>query len=89
MKDSEKLKCPHCGCELLKWSTPEACSWGTEFQYVCFNDECPYYVRGWEWMMEKYNTRASYRHRYNPATGETGPIPVWSPTALKNDVILA
>ena len=43
--------------------------------------------RGWKWMEEKYEQRASYRHSYNPETGQTGPIPVWSPNALKSGIL--
>ena len=61
--------------------------WGYETQYVCFNDECPYYKAGWEWMKSHFNQKVSYRHRYDPQSGETGPLPVWSPTALRDGII--
>ena len=38
-------------------------------------------------MMEKYQRRASYRHRFNPVNGESGPLPVWSKNALKDMII--
>jgi len=38
-------------------------------------------------MKEHYDVVASYRHRFDPETGEQGPLPVWSPTALKSDVL--
>jgi len=79
--------CPHCGSLLKKWATPAESSWGEGFQCVCFNDECSYYVRGWEWMKEKYNVNVSYRYRCDPKTGETGPLPVWSEDALKAQVV--
>ncbi len=87
LENPELRKCPHCGSEMLRWYTPPDSTWGTAYQYVCFNDECGYYVRGWEWMQSQYNKKASYRHRYNPFNGDSGPVPVWSPDALRSRII--
>lgn len=84
---TDNYKCPHCGVKMKKWLPPPTSSWGDHFQYVCFNDECSYFKRGWTWMQEKFQANASYRHRYNPLNGETGPLPVWSYDALKNAII--
>jgi hypothetical protein len=82
--ENNKLNCPHCGQLMTKWKAPDDSTWTGVLQYVCFNDDCPYYIKGWEWMKEQYNHHVSYRHRYNPETGETGPLPVWSENAMKN-----
>jgi ssDNA-binding Zn-finger/Zn-ribbon topoisomerase 1 len=87
MEQHDKTICPHCGVKMKKWRTPFGSTWSAEYHYVCFNDDCPYFVRGWKWMMEKYNVVSSYRHRYDPETGESGPVPVWSKSALKDDII--
>jgi len=83
LENPEKRNCPHCSERMLKWYTPNDLSWGTPYQLVCFNDECTYYVRGWEWMETKYQKKASYRHRYNPFDGDSGPVPVWDSNALR------
>ncbi|MEJ2493421.1 MAG: ogr/Delta-like zinc finger family protein, partial [Ignavibacteriaceae bacterium] len=76
MDQKEVKTCPHCNKPMKKWRCPPASSWNVEFQYVCFNDECPYYINGWEWMKEKYNHNVSYRYRINPFNNESGPLPV-------------
>ena len=38
-------------------------------------------------MEEKYMAKASYRHCIEPVKGKSRPLPVWSHTALKNDII--
>jgi hypothetical protein len=85
--NEEKDKCPYCGQKLTKWVASMENSWGPDYQLVCFNDECPYFVKGWEWMREKFQQNVSYRYRYNPHTGESGPLPVWSKTALRGGIV--
>jgi hypothetical protein len=72
---------------MVRWANPQLSNWSGEYQFVCFNDECPYFVRGWRWMQEQFNVTASYRHRVDPATGETGPLPVWSRKALRESIL--
>jgi len=40
-------------------------------------------------MESHYAVKASYRYRYDPFTGETSPIAVWSRDALKDRIIEA
>jgi hypothetical protein len=83
----EQATCPHCGSSLKKWRVPEDASWEEDFFLVCFNDECPYYQRGWEWMKEQYSQEASYRYTLNPATGASSMIPVWSDDATRQQIV--
>lgn len=39
-------------------------------------------------MQKKFQLELSYRHRYNPETGETGPLPVYSETCLKSGIVV-
>lgn len=79
--------CPHCGSCLVKWLVPDGSSWDEEFFFVCFNDECSYYREGWEWMMEQYGQRASYRFALNPINGAVLMIPVWSDSATREMIV--
>jgi len=78
--------CPHCNATLEKWATPDGTAWGP-FLHVCFNDLCPYYVRGWSVMEAQFGRHVSYRHFLDPITGATGPLPVWSAMALRADIV--
>ena len=87
MGHEEAKSCPHCNQPLKKWRCPEGSSWDAEFLLVCFNDECTYYQRGWDWMKSKYNQSISYRFSLNVVNGSSAPLPVWSNDALKNSII--
>ena len=87
MAKEEVPQCQHCGVKMSKWKIPDDSTWNEEFHWVCFNDECSYYIKGWDWMESQYQQHASYRFRLNPADGSTGPLPVWSPSAHKEYVL--
>lgn len=87
MLEDTHPRCPHCGLRMVRWANPEGSTWGGEYQHVCFDDQCPYFVRGWAWMMSRYNIAASYRFRLDPMTGDQGPLPVWSASDFRAGVI--
>ena len=79
--------CSHCGSRLRKWLVPPEATWSEEFFFVCFNDECSYYKKGWAWMKQEYNQEASYRYMINPTTGNASQIPVWSDFATREMIV--
>ncbi len=87
MSSQDKTICPHCGQKMAKWEGPAAYSWGSEHLYVCYNDDCQYYVRGWDHTFKTLGIKASYRHRFDPNTGQVGPFPVNSPEAGKSCIV--
>lgn len=86
----QTLRCPHCGEKMLKWAVPDnpfEVTWDNDFMYICFNDACPYYVRGWDFMYREGNRSCSYRLMYNPEKDCCMPIPVPTPKALRESII--
>ncbi len=86
----ETLRCPHCDDRLKKWEVPDnpfCQTWDNDFMYICFNDECPYFVRGWDNMHRQTNQGMSYRLMYNPEKNRCMPIPVPTHMALKDGII--
>lgn len=94
MVEGEKPKCPHCGEKMAIWECPpvgfsDGLGWGTPYLYVCFNDECPPYVKGWESIMDGYAVRASYRCICDPMSSPmtSDCMPVFSPEGGKGSII--
>ena len=86
----ETLCCPYCGEKMLKWAVPDnpfSQTWDNDYMYICFNDECPYYVRGWSHMAREVQKPVSYRLMYNPERDYCLPIPVPTPFALREGII--
>jgi hypothetical protein len=78
--------CPHCGEPLARLGLNEMV-FDHPFDLVCFNDDCPYYARGWGWMEQQYGVHASYRYRYDPVLGFESAVPVWSSDALRTSIV--
>jgi hypothetical protein len=87
MTQDQHPVCPHCNQKLQPFELPDNTGWQTDFQLACFNDECPYFVRGWEHMQENYAVKASYRFRVDPANGKSSPLAVWSADAIKDRIL--
>ena len=81
--------CPHCDTQLQAFELPDGANYEADFHLACFNDECPYYLRGWTHMESNYAVKSSYRYRVDPATGAPSPLPVWSKDAIKDRIIEA
>ena len=86
----DTMECPYCGKSLRKWMVPDnpfCNTWDSDYMYICFNDECPYFVRGWDHMSSQGNIGMSYRLMYYPGKDRCMPIPVPSPRALREGIV--
>jgi SAM-dependent methyltransferase len=91
-EEANPLQCPYCGDRLRKYEVPHSAYeidywYEADYLYICFNDGCPYFERGWEWMWSKMRRNVSYRHMYNPTTHKSGPIPVPTNYALRDGIV--
>ena len=80
----DKPKCPHCNQEMTLWEVPpinfsDGLGWGSPFLFVCFNDDCPSYKKGWEHLYESMEAPASYRCINEPGCDNFEYMPVFSP----------
>lgn len=90
--EMKKPLCPHCGKEMNLWEVPpinfsDGLGWGEPFLFLCFNDECPLYVNGWDELEENYAQRASMRCFNYPGTEQFECMPVFSPMGAKGQII--
>ncbi|MGA9752996.1 MAG: methyltransferase domain-containing protein [Acidobacteriota bacterium] len=83
------LRCPYCGEQMSKWAVPQTpfTEWEVPYLYVCFNDACPYLLRGWTAMGGQGNHGFSYRALYNPWRDVFHPVPVHSLNALRDGIV--
>jgi SAM-dependent methyltransferase len=82
-----ETRCPHCGGKLSKLDVPQTpfTEWPGEYHLVCLDDECPYFLRGWETMGKQGNI-GSFRFMYDPFTGRAYPLPVMDKNSLKDTI---
>ena len=60
-----KRTCPHCKTELTLCHAPpmhvgDGLGWGSEYLFVCLNDECSLFKNGWEYIENQYGNTARH-----------------------------
>ena len=90
--EQDKPQCPHCQKEMNIWEVPlitfsDGLGWGTPYMYMCFNDQCPLYLQGWDNIKENYAHNASYRCICYPDSDNFECIPVFSPQGGQGQII--
>lgn len=80
-------RCKYCDAPMTPMTVPPMAQFESPWIFVCFNDACGYFERGWDIMEAQSGQRTTYRFKQDPFTGETGPLPVWSADALRDHII--
>ena len=89
--DEEKT-CPHCQttmscCEAPPIHVGDGLGWGSEVMFICLNDYCPLFLKGWDHIESKYGHHASYRYMELPKSKEGNVMMVGNADAFKACVI--
>jgi hypothetical protein len=89
---NEKKTCPHCKqtlscCEAPPIHVGDGLGWGSEVMFICLNDECSLFLRGWDQIETKYGHHASYRYMELPGSPEGNLMMVGNADAFKACVI--
>lgn len=88
----EQHTCPHCKKELTLCHAPpvhvgDGLGWGSEFLFICLNDECSLYVNGWEYIDNQFGHVGSYRHMEIPNSNESYNMMVAGSGAFTGSVV--
>lgn len=72
----ENRSCPYCDKGLSLCHAPavhvgDGLGWGSEYIFICLNNECSLFANGWEHIDNQYGHVGSYRHMEIPGTNET------------------
>ncbi|MFZ5764549.1 MAG: zinc ribbon domain-containing protein [Thermodesulfobacteriota bacterium] len=88
----EEHYCPHCKTRLSCCETPpfhigDGLGWGCDVMFICLNDECPIYERGWKHIEDQYGHAGSYRYMLLPGEKKGELIMVGSREAFTGCII--
>lgn len=69
----KRPSCPDCGQTMDIWEVPpinfgDGLGWGVPYLFVCFNDDCPAYKKGWDTVDDAFGHKASYRNINYPGS---------------------
>jgi len=88
----EKHYCPHCSGDLTLCHSPavhvgDGLGWGSEYLFICLNDTCPLFVKGWDYIANQYGHVGSYRYMEVPNSKETYTMMVAGKDAFTGSVV--
>jgi len=88
----EKRYCPHCSGDLSLCYAPamhvgDGLGWGSEYLFICLNDECPLFRKGWDYIANQYGHVGSYRYMEIPNSKETYNMMVVGKDAFTGSIV--
>ena len=88
----EKHYCPHCSGDLSLCHAPpvhvgDGLGWGSEYLFICLNDTCPLFVKGWDYIANQYGHVGSYRYMELPNSKENYTMMVVTKDAFTGSVV--
>lgn len=89
--DEEKI-CPHCNqkmfcCEAPQIHVGDGLGWGSDVLFICLNDYCSLFLRGWQHIENQYGHHASYRYMELPGSKEANVMMVGNKQAFTGSVV--
>ena len=61
--------------------------WGSEYLFICLNDACPLFVKGWDYIANQYGHVGSYRYMEIPNSKETYTMMVAGKDAFTGSIV--
>ncbi len=88
----EVKTCPHCKqtmslCESPPIHVGDGLGWGSDVLFICLNDACPLFLKGWEQIEHQYGHHASYRYMEVPGSPEGNCMMVGNSDAFKACIV--
>jgi len=84
--------CPHCQqqlscCEAPPFHIGDGLGWGSEVLFICLNDTCSLFLKGWDIIEQQYGHHSSYRYMELPGSTEGNCLMVGNADAFKGCII--
>jgi len=84
--------CPHCKekltcCDAPPFHVGDGLGWGSEVLFICLNDDCPLFVRGWQHIEQQFAHSSSYRYMLVPGEKTGTAMMVASKDAFKGCIV--
>lgn len=88
----EKHYCPHCSGDLSLCHAPavhvgDGLGWGSEYLFICLNDNCPLFRKGWDYIANQYGHVGSYRYMEIPNSKESYNMMVIGKEAFTGSIV--